>query len=141
MSSSEEKDASNDNKFDDLDLDGDEETGSDSDIMEPDTTLESGTENTPTSGDDGRQIEESSPPFGYNDATQDQLYLKEGLEDDLDDLRHEVEHILRKKYDIRNAEIREFDTSIVQILLEGVSVDEIAESVVKNRGFDPKSEQ
>lgn len=144
MSSSNESEESTDNRFDDLDLDDEDADSGDSNssVMEPTSDVGS-QDHSPKgeTGEDGvgtnRKIEESSPPFGYNKATQDQLYVKEGLEDDLDDLRHQIEHILRSRFGIRNVEVREQDTAIAQMILQEFSAEDIAENVVENRGFDP----
>lgn len=85
-----------------------------------------------------RTLSDSSPPFSYNQTTQQQVYLRDGLWKQLDDLKYEAEIELRRGYDVRNIEGRELDTALIQLALEQCSADEIAREVVRNRGFDPK---
>lgn len=89
------------------------------------------------SGPSAPPVEDSSPPFPYSDATQEYAYVRDGLWDDVEDMGFDAERILRQEFDIRNAEQREIDTALVELALREISADQLAEQVVRNRGYDP----
>lgn len=113
---------------------GTDTSGSTSSDPTPSTTTQSsGTDTTR-----GPELSDSSPPFSYKQADQDQLYLRDGLSAELDDHKYDAEIELRREFDVRNVEKREIDTAIAQLALEQFSPGEIAEKVVEARGFDPR---
>lgn len=85
----------------------------------------------------GPSLSTSSPPFPYSDAEQKQMYVRDGLWEEFEDLGFDAELALRRDFDVRNVEQRELDTAVVRFVLEQVSAEEIAETVVRMRGFDP----
>lgn len=85
----------------------------------------------------GPSLEDSSPPFDFNDAEQDSLYPREGTWDELSDFRYEIEGDLRELYSIRNAEKREVDEALLRLLLERIPSEVVARRVVEQRGFSP----
>jgi hypothetical protein len=86
---------------------------------------------------EGPSLEDSSPPFSYKDAEQNQLYTQTGLWDDFEDLKFDAEMILRKEHDVRNVEQRELDTAVLAEVLNRITVSDIAERVIHRRGFVP----
>ena len=86
---------------------------------------------------DGPTLANSSPPFPYSNTEQKQMYVQDGLWDEFEDLGFDAEHELRRTFDVRNVEQRELDTAVVRLILDRFSAEEIAEMVVRTRGFDP----
>lgn len=86
---------------------------------------------------DGPSLSNSSPPFPYSEAQQKQMYVRDGLWDEFEDLGFDAELELRRTFDVRNVEQRELDTAVIRLVLERLSAEEIAEAVVEMRGFDP----
>lgn len=83
------------------------------------------------------ELEHSSPSFGYNQVSQGQVYLRDGLLVDLDDFKHEIELQLRREFGVRNVEGREIDTALIQVVLREIDVAAVVGQVITNRGFDP----
>lgn len=142
---------SDNNPFDDL-ADDESRTTSDSErtpksqenstATEPigQSTKDTPSDQTPTqsrSQPEGPSLEDSSPPFSYNDAEQKQVYTQSGLWDDFEDLKFEAEMALRKEHDIRNVQQRELDTAVLAEVLDRIQASDIAERVIHKRGFDP----
>lgn len=90
---------------------------------------------------DGPTLTNSSPPFPYSDTEQQQMYVRDGLWDEFEDLGFDAELELRREFDVRNVEQRELDTAVVRLALERFSPREIAEMVVRTRGFDPSADE
>lgn len=90
---------------------------------------------------EGPTLANSSPPFPYSEAQQKQMYVRDGLWDDLEDLAFDAELELRRTFDVRNVEQRELDTAVIQLVLNRMSAQEIAEMVVRMRGFDPTADE
>lgn len=86
---------------------------------------------------EGPTLTNSSPPFPYSDAEQKQMYVRDGLWDDFEDLGFDAELELRRTFEVRNVEQRELDTAIIRLVLDRLTSREIAEKVVQMRGFDP----
>lgn len=108
--------------------------------QDADTNTRTSVEESSRSGEVTRELDQSSPPFTFDRTTQDQIYLQDGRDTDFDDLKADVEHVLRREFDVRNVEKREIDTAIIELVLKQYSAIEIAEEVVSNRGFNPKRE-
>lgn len=87
---------------------------------------------------DGPSLSNSSPPFPYSEADQNQMYVQTKLWEDLEDLQFDAELHLRREYGIRNVEQRELDTAVTQLLINRVTALQIAKKVVEMRGFDPE---
>lgn len=105
-----------------------ESTSSDSTVQTDDLTEDTSSEKTPS---------ESEPEYPYSDADQHPLYMRSDAWDGLHDSKYYAKGELRKKYGIRNAETRELDEAIAQLVAEKIPPEEIAEKVVEIRGFDP----
>ena len=88
----------------------------------------------------GPTLTNSSPPFPYSEAEQKQMYVRDGLWDEFEDLGFDAESELRRSFEVRNVEQRELDTAVVRLVLDRFSAREIAETVVRMRGFDPADE-
>lgn len=88
---------------------------------------------------EGPTLENSSPPFPYSDAGQEQMYVQNGLWDEFEDLKFDAELELRRTFNVRNVEQRELDTAIVRLVLDQLTPPEIAEMVIQMRGFDPSN--
>lgn len=86
---------------------------------------------------DGPTLVNSSPPFLYSEAEQKQMYVQDGLWKDFEDLGFDAELELRRTFDVRNVEQRELDTAVIRLALEQFSAREIAEMVIRMRGFEP----
>lgn len=105
------------------------------------STRDSTSDQAPTRAEsqpEGPSLEDSSPPFSYNDAEQNQVYTQSGLWDDFEDLKFDAEMALRKEHDIRNVEQRELDTAVLAEVLDRIQASDIAERVIHKRGFDPE---
>lgn len=154
------------NPFDDLAEDSDETEDSNGGNEETDlksrtsSTTESGTEPDQSTGAgirnqldapsgtrstsegmslDGPSLSNSSPPFPYSEAEQKQMYVRNGLWNEFEDLKFDGELKLRRTFSVRNVEQRELDTAIVRLVLDRLTPDEIAEMVLQMRGFDPST--
>lgn len=123
------------NRFDEIEMD----EGVESDPETQSSTTAGESVSSKTTGQQ-RELSESSPPFSYKQASVEQVYLKEGLETEFDDLQYEVENLLRREFDVRNVGTREIDTAVIQMVLQHHDAIEIARQIVSNRGFDPDRE-
>lgn len=85
----------------------------------------------------GPSLEDSSPPFDFNDAEQDSLYPRKGTWDELSDFRYQIDGDLRELYNVRNVEKREVDEALLRLLLERIPSEVVARRVVEQRGFSP----
>lgn len=138
--------------------DGAAEPASDSDATPPvsfdadaertDAADSTGTPSESGDGDSGRgsletpegpTLTNSSPPFPYSETEQQQMYVRAGLWDEFEDLGFDAELELRRTFEVRNVEQRELDTALVRLALERFTPREIAEMVVRTRGFDPSN--
>ena len=88
-------------------------------------------------GSEGPTLTSSSPPFPYSETEQQQMYVRAGLWDEFEDLGFDAELELRRTFGVRNVEQRELDTALVRLALERFTPREVAETVVRTRGFDP----
>jgi len=88
---------------------------------------------------EGPTLSNSSPPFPYSEAEQKQMYVQNGLWNEFGDLKFDAELKLRRTFGVRNVEQRELDTAIVRLVLDRLTPDEIAEMVIRTRGFDPST--
>jgi hypothetical protein len=123
------------NRFDEIEMD----EGVESDPETQSSTTAGESVSSKTTGQQ-RELSESSPPFSYKQASVEQVYLKEGLETEFDDLQYEVENLLRREFDVRNVGTREIDTAVIQMVLQHHDAIDIARQIVSNRGFDPDRE-
>lgn len=96
----------------------------------------SGSNATTDANGDG-SVSESDSAFPYADVTQQPMYARGETWDQLEDMKYYAEGELREQFGIRNAETREFDEAIVQLLLDEIPPEKIAEKIVEIRGFDP----
>ena len=116
-----------------------ENVGRDIDVRDSGTDGDGydGNAGSPDGAIDGPTLENSSPPFPYSDAEQKQMYVQDGLWDDFEDRKFDADLELRRTFGVRNVEQREIDTAVVRLVLDRLSAREIAEMVVRTRGFDP----
>jgi|AntDeeMinimDraft_4_1070355.scaffolds.fasta_scaffold00822_2 hypothetical protein len=120
------------------------------DVVEEDSTTEkpvtedtdeedtqSSTESVAETGDDGVvDVEDSDPGFPFAEAEQHPVYLKGETWQSLQDTKYYTEGELLEQFGVRNAETREFDEAIAQLVAEELSPERIAEKIVENRGFE-----
>jgi hypothetical protein len=85
------------------------------------------------------RLSESQPQFDHKAADQEAFYLRDGLGDEFDDLKFEAERHIRSEHDVRNIEVREMDTAIIQALINHITLQDIAAEFIRNRGFDPEN--
>lgn len=83
------------------------------------------------------EVSDSDPAFPFAEVTQQPMYTRPETWDALEDAKYYAEGELREEFGVRNVETREFDEAIMQLVLEELDPDDIAEKVVEIRGFDP----
>lgn len=80
-------------------------------------------------------LDESSQAFSYEDNFQ--FYSRTDSWNQYDDLRLGTETSLRKRFEIRNMEKREVDEALLRLALRQFDEEDLAEEIVRMRGYDP----
>lgn len=76
-----------------------------------------------------------STPMGW-DRKQFAMFFKEDDVFDYEDLIYEAEGHLKRQYRVRNTTRYELDQAFIDLIIDRVNPDEIADQVIENRGFD-----
>lgn len=82
-------------------------------------------------------LDESSQAFAYEDNFQ--FYSRTETWNQYDDLRLDTETALRKRFEIRNMEKREVDEALLRLALQAIDEEDLAEEIVRMRGYNPES--
>lgn len=93
-------------------------------------------DNPDQSKDTVSDVSNSEPATASTELDQHPLYLTDDAWGNYDDIRFEIEHVLRKEYGIKNATKRELDNAFFTAITDLVSAEQIAAEVVESRGFD-----
>lgn len=81
-------------------------------------------------------VSDSTPAFPYTEVTQRPVYAREQTWNRVEDLKYYADGVLREESGVRNAETREFDEALAELISEKLSPEELAAKVVQLRGFE-----
>ncbi|WP_435079981.1 hypothetical protein [Halococcus sp. AFM35] len=77
----------------------------------------------------------NSTPMGW-DREQFAMFFKEDDVFEYENLIYDAEGRLKRQYRIRNSKRYELDQAFIDLIMDRVDPDEIADQVIENRGFD-----
>lgn len=77
-----------------------------------------------------------SHPMSW-DREQFAMFFKETEVFEYEDLMHDAKGHLKRGYNVRNDKRYEIDQAFIELALERVSPEELAERLIENRGFEP----
>lgn len=116
------------------------------DVVDEETTQDAKQEESNEQADDSStersknngtgSVEDSDPGFPFSGVEQHPIYLKPDTWKGLQDTKYYTEGELLEQFGVRNAETREFDEAVIQLVVEELSPALIAKRIVENRGFE-----
>ncbi|GAA0477648.1 hypothetical protein MUK72_14735 (plasmid) [Halococcus dombrowskii] len=76
-----------------------------------------------------------STPMGW-DREQFAMFFKEDDVFEYENLIYDAEGRLKRQYRVRNSKRYELDQAFIDLIMDRVDPDEVADQVIENRGFD-----
>lgn len=119
------------------DSDGVEKSSPNSPPEETDSEARSSSSSSQSQGEESEPaVSDSTPAFSYSEVTQRPIYAREETWNQVEDLKYYSEGVLREQHGVRNAETREFDEALAELITEKLTPEELAAKLTEVRGFD-----